>query len=169
MKKILKWNSDHKKATLFLCFLLAFLPIIVIHILFKIKTDVYWIQAEWEAGEALGYFGGVLSLIGDLALGYIEISQTEKANSLNEELLNIEKKRIKPCVDIEGSHLHNIYLAKDMYGQFPQKDRTDRMVIEVLYTLNPRSGIVTDNALVELEVLNSGGSDIRRIYVNDPQ
>ena len=56
-----------------------------------------------------------------------------------------------------------------MYGQFPQKDRTDRMVIEVLYTLNPRSGIVTDNALVELEVLNSGGSDIRRIYVNDPQ
>lgn len=165
MKKILKWISDHKKTTLFLCFLLAFLPIVVIHILFKIKTDMYWIQAEWEAGEVLGYFGGVLSFIGSLVLGYIAISQTEKANSLNEELLNIEKNKIKPCVDIEGSHLHKIYLAKDMYEQFPKKDRTDRMVIEVLYTLNPRSGIVTDSALIELEVLNSGGSDIRRIYI----
>ena len=169
MKRLLKWISDHKIVTLFLCFLLVFLPIIVIHILFKIKTDVYWMQAEWEAGEMLGYFGGVLSFIGSLVLGYIAISQTEKANALNEELLNIEKNRIKPCVDIDSSHLHKIYLEEDMYKQFSQNDRTDRMVIEVLYTQNPRSGIDTDSALVELEILNSGGSDVRRIFVQSAE
>lgn len=169
MKGLLKWISEHKKITLFFCLLLVFLPIIVIHILFKIKTDVYWIQAEWEAGEILGYFGDVLSFIGTLVLGYIAISQTEKANTLNEELLNIEKDKIKPCVDIDGSHLHKIYLAEDMYKQFSEKDRTDRMVIEVLYKQNPRSGIDTDSALVELEILNSGGSDIRRIYVQSAE
>jgi len=123
------------------------------------------LQAEWYAGEVLGYFGEVLSFFGALALGYIAISQTEKANRLNEELLHIEKNRIKPCVDIESAHLHKIYLAEDMYEQFPKKDQIDKMTIEVLYTLSPRTGITTDSALVELEIINSGGSDIRRIFV----
>ena len=169
MERLLKWISEHKKTTLFCGLLLVFLPIIVIHILFKIKTGVWWIQAEWEAGEILGYFGDVLSFVGSVVLGYIAISQTEKANTLNEELLNIEKNKIKPCVDIDSSQLHKIYLAEDMYKQFWEKDRTDRMVIEVLYKQNPRSGIVADSALVRLEILNSGGSDIRRIYIQSAE
>ena len=70
---------------------------------------------------------------------------------------------------IDASQLHKIYLAEDMYKQFWEKDRTDRMVIEILYKQNPRSGIDTDSALVELEILNSGGSDIRRIYVQSAE
>lgn len=166
MKKLLEWISKHKKTTITLCGLAVFLPILLIHILFKIKTEVYWMQAEWQAGEVLGYFGDVLSFVGTIVLGCIAISQTEKANKLNEELLNIEKDKLIPRLDIEGTQLYKIYLENDMYEQFSKIDRTDRMVVEMLYTLNPRTGIVTDSALLELEVFNNGGSDIRRIYIN---
>ena len=70
MKEILQWIRKHKKLTMMLIVLIVFLPIIVIHILFKIKSNCYWIQAEWDAGYMLGYFGEVLSFIGTIILGY---------------------------------------------------------------------------------------------------
>lgn len=165
MDKILKWIEKNKKITVVFCCILIFLPIIAIHFLFKIKTGCYLIEAEWEPGDILGYFGDVLSFLGTVVLGYVAISQTEKANNLNEELLNIEKRKVKPCVDIQSTHLYKIYLSDDMYKSFSEKERVDRMTIELLYTNKPRTGITTDCALLELDVTNSGGSDIRKIYV----
>lgn len=166
---MLNWISGHKILTAFICCSMIFLPILIIHVLFKIRTGIYWIEAEWEAGEVLGYFGDVLSFVGTIILGAIAIFQTEKANNLNEELLDIERNRIKPCIDVENSHLYNIFLSEDIYKQFSKFERTERMTIEILYTQNPRTGYTTDSALIELEVHNSGGSDISQIYINDAE
>ena len=167
MGDILKWISKHKKITTLLCCIIIFLPIIIIHVLFKIKTNFYWLQSEWTSGEVLGYFGDVLSFIGTITLGYIAVSQTEKANSLSEELLRIEKDKLKPRLDFSQDNLYNIYLSDNIYQQFSVKKRPERMIMEILYTTEPRSGIVTDSALIELEVLNRSGSDISQIYVRN--
>ena len=169
MKRVLDWLSKHKKAVVLFCCILVFLPIITIHTLFKIKTDFYWIQADWKSGEVLGYFGDVLSFVGTVILGFVAILQTEKANNLNEELLAIERNKIKPCLDIESSHLYKIYLSDDIYKQFNKIDRSERMTIEILYTQNPRTGTTADSALIELEISNSGGSDISQIYIKNTE
>lgn len=167
MDKFVKWIEKNKKKVVIAGFLLIFLPVIIIHFLFKIESGCYWIEATWTSGDILGYFGDVLSFLGTVVLGYVAISQTEKANKLNEELLQIEKKKIQPCFDVKP-HLYNIYLADDMNKVFLDTERQGKMMIELTYAKNPRTGIVVDCALLELEAFNSGGSDIRQIYVKSP-
>ena len=166
MEKVINWIMKHKKTTIVLLILVIFAPMIVIHLLYKIHLNCYWIESEWESGEMLGYYGSVLSFVGTIVLGYIAILQAEKANRMNDELLEIEKNRIKPCLDISTSKLYSIYLADDMYEKREQICRNKVMIINLLFPKNPRTGFTTSSALIELEVCNSGGSDIRRIFIN---
>lgn len=160
MEKILNWIKLHKARTIFILAAIILLPIIVLHLLFKIRTDYYWIQADWQSGDVLGYFGDVLSFVGTIILGYVAIIQAEKANQLSNELLKIEKNRIKPCLDI-NAQLYKIYLDEDMYNKLDEI-KTDNMCalkMDLLYTSNPRGVYTTSSALIELDVLNSGHSD----------
>lgn len=68
MEKIIKWIQEHKKITTFLIGMCILAPILVIHFLFKIYSNCYWIEAEWKAGDVLGYFGDVLSFAGTVVL-----------------------------------------------------------------------------------------------------
>ncbi len=165
MKKLLIWISKHKKIIMLFCCALVLFPIAIIHILFKIKTNFYWLQAEWKAGDILSYWGDVLSFIGTVVLGYIAISQTEQANKLSAELLGIEKNKLKPRLDVSCEQLYKIYFSDNIYKQFAAKKQPERMTMEILYTSNPRSGLSTDIALIELEVVNRSGSDISKIYI----
>lgn len=167
MEKLIKWITIHKKQMIILIIAIIILPMIVIHFLFKIKTNCYWIQAEWDAGEVLGYFGDILSFIGTVILGYIAIAQTEKANQLNEELVKIEKNRIKPCLEISSMQSYKIFMAEDMYKKLDEIYGNAVMQMNLLYTSHPRTGIETNSVLIELEVCNSGFSDIRRIFVKN--
>lgn len=169
MEKILKWIKLHKMRTLFMLIAIILLPIIVLHLLFKIRTDCYWIQADWQSGDVLGYFGDVLSFIGTIILGYIAIIQAEKANQLSNELLKIEKNRIKPCLDV-SSQLYKIYLDEDMYRKLEEIENKniETLKLDLLYTSNPRGVYTTNSALIELDVSNSGHSDIRRMSIKNP-
>lgn len=169
MSKIINWIKAHKKITIFILCSTIFLPIIVLHLLFKIRTNCYWVQADWQSGDVLGYFGDVLSFIGTIILGYIAILQAEKANQLSNELLKIEKSRIKPCLDI-STQLYKIYLDEDMYNKLEEikTDNMSALKMDLLYTSNPRGVYTTSSALIELDVSNSGHSDIRRMYVKNP-
>ncbi len=46
---------------------------IAIHVLFKFKSNCYWITAEWKIGDILGYGGAVLAAIGTSVLGLITL------------------------------------------------------------------------------------------------
>lgn len=167
MEKILNWIKLHKVRTIFILAAIILLPIIVLHLLFKIRTDYYWIQADWQSGDVLGYFGDVLSFVGTIILGYVAIIQAEKANQLSNELLKIEKNRIKPCLDV-SAQLYKIYLAEDANNKLVEiNNNNSDMIMEFLYTENPRTGITTTCAVIELEIANNGHSDIQRMFVND--
>lgn len=169
MEKILKWIKQHKIRMVLILAVIILLPIIVIHFLFKITTGCYWIQADWQSGDVLGYFGDVLSFIGTILLGYVAIIQAEKANQLSNELLKIEKNRIKPCLDV-SAQLYKIYLEEDMYNKLAaiESENIESLKIDLLYTSNPRGIYTTNSALIELDVSNSGHSDIRRMFVKNP-
>ena len=166
MEKIINWIIHHKKITIILLLLMIFGPMILIHILYKIHLNCYWIESDWTSGELLGYYGNVLSFIGTIVLGYIAIMQTENANKINGEFLEIEKNRIKPCLNISTSKLYKIYLENHI-EEMNRICINEAIILNLLFPKEPRTGCIDHRALIELEVYNSGGSGIKNITIKD--
>lgn len=95
MKNILKWIEKHKVFVVLMC---IFLPMIIIHILFKIETNCNWIQAEWQAGDVLGYFGDVLAFAATVVLGVITLKLNDRAVAQNDKLVQMQHNQEKGVV-----------------------------------------------------------------------
>lgn len=54
----------------------------------------------WATEDTLSYYGAVLSFIGTGTLGLIAIKQTQQANDLTNKMLELEKSREIPIIDI---------------------------------------------------------------------
>lgn len=167
MGKFLKWIKEHKKTAICIIAAIIIFPIIAIHILFKLHSHCYWLEAEWEAGEILGYFGDVLSFIGTVVLGYVAISQTETANKLSAELLKIEMSRQKPRLDICPNQQYKIFFGEAMANKLEAFNNENALMIDLLYTNNPRTGCSTGVALMEISIINNGFSDISRMFITN--
>ena len=75
---MLEWIKKHKGTFMLACISVLFLLIgvpLIINILFKTYSSIEIFQAEWSAGEALGYYGAVLSFIGTVVLGALALYQ----------------------------------------------------------------------------------------------
>lgn len=72
------WLKKNKGLCLISClgilFMLLGIPFII-NILFKIYSPIYLFEAEWSAGDALGYYGDVLAFIGTVVLGALALYQ----------------------------------------------------------------------------------------------
>ena len=71
---------------------------IIIHILFKFKSNCYWITAEWKIGDILGYGGAALTAIGISLLGLTTLivqKRTEENNQLLQNHPQIEVSKIE--------------------------------------------------------------------------
>lgn len=86
MKKILDWLKKNKLLTFGLCVLAFTLPLLVVHVLFKIEATNSWFVATWSAGELLAYIAGFEALLGTVVLGAITVYQSDRANEVNERL-----------------------------------------------------------------------------------
>ena len=82
MKNILKLIG-----ILCLIIIIVFIPFII-NILFKLELNIWWLESEWSAGEALNFYGIILSFIGTIILGTISIWQTNKANEISRKILD---------------------------------------------------------------------------------
>ena len=165
MEKVLKWINEHKKLSVLLIVIIVFMPIIVIHFLFKIKTGCYWITPKWGAGDVLGYFGDVLSFVGTIILGYVAICQTQKANNISEKLMEMDLVKMRPCFDFKNSQRFFMSLTDDAY-KVREKYKSDEVIfLDVLFTANPRTGMTTNVCSIVLDATNSGHSDIRFVFV----
>ena len=94
------WIKKHKAAFFISC--LAILTLLVgipfiINLLFKINSNICFLQAEWSAGDALGYYGAVLSFLGTVVLGALALYQNHiiKLDSDNKSALLEEKERLE--------------------------------------------------------------------------
>lgn len=67
--------------------------LLLVHILYKIKTGIWWVESEWTAGDLLSFIGTVLSFIGTTILGCITVKLSKDSNEMNRRLVDIENKR----------------------------------------------------------------------------
>ena len=94
------WIRKHKLAFFIACLVILILLIgipFVINLLFKINSNICFLQAEWSAGDALGYYGAVLSFLGTVVLGALALYQNHmiKLDSDNKSALLEEKERLE--------------------------------------------------------------------------
>ena len=72
MKKLMEWIEKHPVRTFgIIAAMVVAVGIIgagIVHIAFKIYCSAEWLQAEWEAGDALGYTGAVISTIATILM-----------------------------------------------------------------------------------------------------
>lgn len=69
MNKIREFIRKHKKIIIALMLPCSFLPLIIVHVLFKWRSDIDFLVAEWSAGELLGYIGTLMSFWGTIVYG----------------------------------------------------------------------------------------------------
>lgn len=165
MEKFLEWIRKNKKLFIFFIIIIALLPIVSIHFLFKLKTNIYWLQAEWGPGDLLGYFGDLLSFLGTVSLGIIAIYQTEKANSLSNKLVELELDRRTPYFDIVQNQSYKIGFGEDIDHILKKYDRKNDMLLQPCYIQQKRTGIITSIAAMKIKVQNLGNSAIRNIFI----
>lgn len=68
------------------CFIVFLIPLLI-NVLFKYDFEIPLLQSEWTAGDALNFYGSILTFLGTIVLGAISVWQTKKANSMSEKIL----------------------------------------------------------------------------------
>lgn len=161
MKEIFKWCRNHKRICI-ATVLGIFLPIILIHILFKIKTNCYWIESDWSSGDVLGYFGDVLAFLGTVILGYVSLKLNEKAVKQNDKIIAMQHNQERAIAIFDQEKLLSFY-TKNVDPILPkrlEKDGVDINFDFVTDTLHTRDIMimeiylknVTNNSITGIEI-----------------
>lgn len=90
MKDCEFWKK-HKKAIILCAILTLFVPLILVHLLFKWHSKVEFWAAEWSAGELLEYIGTMLTFLGTMVLSYLALRASLKANELSKKVIDLEQ------------------------------------------------------------------------------
>lgn len=91
MSKILDWIKAHKVATVFIILGAFFLPLIIVHFLYKWYSGIWILASTWSSGDLITYVAGFEAFIGTVSLGIVAIRQNENAISLSNRLISIEE------------------------------------------------------------------------------
>lgn len=122
-------------------------------------------DTSFSASDMLSFYGSVLAFLGTVALGGLALWQNKKANAISKELLDLEWKRNQPCFDVVCDKKYTIYLGEEIEKYKNKNNIYAMLYIEPLFISIPRSEITTSVALIEMEIKNSGNSDIRQMCI----
>lgn len=93
MDDIKKFFIKYKKAIVVWGLIGFFVPLIVVHLLFKWYSGIDFFVAEWDAGDVLGYIGTILTFVGTIILSILALQASNKANELSKKVIEIEQDR----------------------------------------------------------------------------
>lgn len=130
MRKLPIWMKTHKFIVTSITVFVFILPLVVVHCLFKWNSGVFWIEAEWSAGDVLGYIAGFEALLGTVVLGVVTIYQTQKAEETNKRLAK------------ENNYLQKVSIQQ-MLPLVKIAEITVNNTIETSYIKNGTSATVT--------------------------
>ena len=162
MEKFLKWIKKHKKFVIVLSILIVIAPIFIVHFLFKIKTNNYWVVAEWNAGDILGYFGSILTFIGTVSLGCIAICQTQEANKLSNKIIELEWWKVKPSIDIIQNQKFILYSKRKQISKCMSAYNLNECMVFKPFCSTETTQIL---GIAKFIIKNTGNCDIRDIII----
>lgn len=95
VKEIKSFINKYKKSIVLWGLIGFFLPMIIVHILFKWNSGIDFLVAEWSAGDVLGYIGTILSFVGTIILSILALQAANKANDLSKKVIENEQERYR--------------------------------------------------------------------------
>lgn len=95
MSVILDWIKKHVWQTILIGLAAFFVPLIFVHVAYRISAVSPWFSSTWNPGELITYIAGFEAFIGTVVLGAVAIHQNDKANDLNERMLINEENRAR--------------------------------------------------------------------------
>lgn len=177
MKKGKSWFLRHKVISVVIAVLLFAVPLIVVNSLFKWKSNIYIIEAEWSAGDVLGYIAGFEAFIGTILLGIIAVVQNKKANDINDRLLQmqeesqrfkIKEKAAPVAVTAQITDLSKKYYVIKDDDVFDEYDVLNQKYKYVFFVDSPsinRDNRKLFNMVIELE--NISDIILKEIYIEN--
>lgn len=113
MIKLIQWIKAHKLLSV-LCVIAIFaLPLLIVHCLFKWHSGYEFLNAEWTAGDVLGYIAGFEAFLGTVALGALALWQN---HLFREDNLRKERYAIRPYLFSTVQDEHIDLLAESHVG-----------------------------------------------------
>lgn len=94
MKEIKAYWEKHKpeiKRFAWKGLVVALIPVVIIHLLFKWNTGIDFFAAEWGAGDVLSYIGTILTFAGTIVLSILALQASQKANALSQKVIDLEQ------------------------------------------------------------------------------
>ena len=171
MAKILDWIKKHIWQTVLIGFGLFFLPLILVHVAYRIPAISPWFASTWEAGELITYIAGFEAFLGTVFLGIVAVHQNNKANQLNERMVKIQEdqgvfdrqpefhvdaqtKYAKDIVDIY-SMLKCTFASNTFFSQQEFETIKKEETYLFLFKLRNKSGFKVITSLHSLKLTNS--------------
>lgn len=113
MKKFFKWVTEHKILSCLIIILMFFIPILLVHVLFKTQAKYDFLVAEWSAGDILLYISSFYTLLGTITFSALALYQNHIINEQNEQfnqkLKEIEMQRDMPRFAVQNIVHHGNY------------------------------------------------------------
>ena len=78
MIKLLNFMRKYKVCMFVLSILIFAVPLVVVHLLYKMDCEIMWLQSEWTAGDAITYIAGFEAFIGTVSLGFLALWQNHQ-------------------------------------------------------------------------------------------
>lgn len=88
MSKILDWIKKHIWQTILIVLGLFFLPLLLVHIAYRIPAISPWFASSWNSGELITYIAGFEAFVGTVFLGAIAVYQNNDANQISKNIQN---------------------------------------------------------------------------------
>ncbi len=133
---------------------------IIVQIPYWIGDYFTLIKSYLSSGEILLFFGALLTFIGTTFLGVVALRQNKEATTISEKLLEIEKSKIKPLLEIEV--FDNISLGKG--NTLSHNNYKDAYHYSFIEKNNCR---VKYLSLISLKIINIGKARISKINVKE--
>jgi hypothetical protein len=96
-------QKNNTKAVIIVVLSLYILPLLIVHIFYKIPTISTVFITKWTAGELIDYTVTFMAFLGTLSLGGVAYIQNNKLNKTNNDLIQLQYKpviTVSPSVDL---------------------------------------------------------------------
>lgn len=114
-----------------------------IHIFFKIHAPCSFLEAEWTAGDILGYYGAILSFAGTVVLGVLALYQN-----------HIIKEEADKRTEILERREYNMRMPKFSVGTLGSNGACTNLVITIK---NISENIATEISIFDIKILSPEG------------
>lgn len=116
MIKLLNFMRKHKVCVFTLSILIFAVPLVIVHVLYKIDCEIVWLQSKWTAGDVLTYIAGFEAFIGTVSLGFLALWQNHQ---IQEQHIESQEPLLSMNLIDEASML---YLTIENTGGVEAKD-----------------------------------------------